>query len=152
MSEVSRLIWSHIMRVRELIHVFTEAIIQRGMHHDKSKMESPEIEVFEEYVPKLKNSTYGSDEYQRHLDMMKPTLAHHYANNPHHPEYYLNGVNGMTLIDLVEMFIDWKAASEQHDDGDLIKSIEYNAKRFDISPQLCRILENTARWYDEREK
>jgi len=140
------------MRVRELIHVFTEAIIQRGMHHDKSKMESPEIEVFEEYVPKLKNSTYGSDEYQRHLDMMKPTLAHHYANNPHHPEYYLNGVNGMTLIDLVEMFIDWKAASEQHDDGDLIKSIEYNAKRFDISPQLCRILENTARWYDEREK
>jgi hypothetical protein len=51
----------------------------------------------------------------------------------------------MTLIDLVEMLVDWKAASERHDDGNVLKSIEVNAKRFRISGQLTTILENTAK-------
>jgi hypothetical protein len=50
----------------------------------------------------------------------------------------------MNLIDLVEMLCDWKAASERHNDGNIRKSIEINASRFTISPQLVKILENTA--------
>ncbi len=51
----------------------------------------------------------------------------------------------MTLIDLIEMLVDWKAASERHNDGNILKSIEKNSSRFNMGVQLCRIFENTAK-------
>lgn len=108
-------------------------------------MEDPELEIFDEYTPKLKNSTYGSEEYMGFLTEMTVALDHHYSNNRHHPEYFENGVDGMTLIDLVEMLADWKAATERHADGDLNKSFEFQQKRFNLSDQLVSILRNTAK-------
>lgn len=55
------------------------------------------------------------------------------------------GVNGMTLLDLVEMFVDWKAATERHADGSLERSIKHNRERFAMSGQLSQIFENTRR-------
>jgi hypothetical protein len=46
-------------------------------------------------------------------------------------------------MDLMEMVADWKAASERHNDGNIMKSIEHNTGRFDIAPQLAQILKNT---------
>jgi len=54
-------------------------------------------------------------------------------------------VNEMNLLDLVEMLCDWKAATERHADGDMGKSLEHNANRFSIDPQLAGILKNTAK-------
>ena len=50
----------------------------------------------------------------------------------------------MNLLDLIEMFCDWSASSQRHHDGNIRKSIEVNADRFGMSPQLTRIFENTA--------
>jgi len=80
------------------------------------------------------------------LAELKPALDHHYSHNSHHPEHYENGIDDFTLADLVEMFFDWKAASERHNDGDVLKSIEINKQRFGLSEQLCKIFENTERW------
>jgi Family of unknown function (DUF5662) len=55
---------------------------------------------------------------------MKPALGHHYAANRHYLEHFANGVNDVTLVDLVEMLADWKAATERSDTGDLRKSLE----------------------------
>lgn len=77
---------------------------------------------------------------------LKPALDHHYANNMHHPEAHENGIDGMTLYDIVEMFLDWRAAVERHDDGDIMKSIEHNEKRFKINPQLSQIFRNTVKY------
>jgi hypothetical protein len=74
-------------------------------------------------------------------------LQHHYANNSHHPEFHADGVNGMTLVDLVEMLADWKAATERHADGDLAKSLDIQRDRFGLTAQLAQILENTARQF-----
>jgi hypothetical protein len=52
-------------------------------------------------------------------------------------------VDGMSLLDLVEMFCDWKAATERHADGSIEKSIQINKKRFELSDQLVSILEAT---------
>jgi formylmethanofuran dehydrogenase subunit E len=49
----------------------------------------------------------------------------------------------MTMIDLIEMLADWKAASERHDDGDIQESMKKNKKRFNIPPALMQILQNT---------
>lgn len=52
-------------------------------------------------------------------------------------------VDGFDLLDLVEMLCDWKAATERHNDGDIMRSIDINQKRFSMSPQLVSILRNT---------
>lgn len=134
----------HIERLRNLLNVCIVEFLKRGELHDQSKLQEPEVQLFTEFTPKLAGSTYGSSEYDSYREAMKPALDHHYANNRHHPEHHKNGINDMNLIDLVEMLCDWKAASERHNDGNIRKSIEINADRFGISPQLTKILENTA--------
>ena len=134
----------HIERLRNLINLCVVDLLRRGELHDQSKLVSPEVELFTEYTPKLAGCTYGSPEYEQFKKQMRPALEHHYANNRHHPEHHKDGVNDMNLLDFVEMLCDWKAASERHNDGNIRKSIEINADRFGISPQLVHILENTA--------
>lgn len=184
---------AHIARVDELLNMAADELRRRGSVHDQSKLADPEKALFDEYTPKLKDCTYGSDEYKAFLAGLKPALDHHYAHNSHHPEHYpwhcpacnwqgnsdsFNeapriapgvtaycprcsafsiiyetelmhkpslGVRGMDLFDLVEMFFDWKAATERMASGDIHKSIEINTKRFELSPQLASILSNTAK-------
>ncbi|MFF0831076.1 DUF5662 family protein [Brevibacillus sp. NPDC003359] len=133
----------HINQVREIMMVAASELLQRATVHDQSKLESPELEIFTEFTPKLKNSTYGSIEYRDFLMKMHDALKHHYAKNSHHPEHYVNGIDGMDLFDLLEMICDWKAAVMRHADGDIQKSLEINRARFQISDQLFRILKNT---------
>ena len=135
----------HIEQVRGNILEMVGNLIARAMEHDQSKLESPEVEIFTEYTPKLKNSTYGSDEYKGFLTGMGEALKHHYEHNSHHPEHYENGIKGMDLLDVVEMFCDWKAATMRHADGDIIKSIEHNKNRFKYSDDLEEIFKNTAK-------
>jgi hypothetical protein len=183
----------HIGRVRTLLNWCVLHLLTRGEVHDQSKLEPPEVSVFTEFTPKLKNSTYGSDEYKGFLQRMKPALDHHYAKNDHHPEFWrwncpiCNGqfdeaqhevspqgpndsgdrycpkccsngmlyesqlmlkpgasLNGMSLMSVMEMLADWKAASERHHDGCLMRSIEINTKRFNISEDVACLLRNTA--------
>lgn len=134
----------HIKRVAELLTGAAQELIIRANEHDNSKLVSPEKELFDEFTPKLAGCTYGSDQYKGYLNELKVALDHHYAKNSHHPEHYKNGVNGMDLFDLIEMFFDWKAATERHHDGNIFKSIQINKKRFELSDQLVSILENTA--------
>jgi hypothetical protein len=182
--------WQHINLVMKLLASAQIELMRRQFTHDRSKLVSPEVSTFVEFTPKLKTSTYGSDEYKSFLAAMKPALDNHYAHNRHHPEFFparepspeialaidtlfqsevfapdaqwryerlcelLEGlqaqhtspVNGMNLFDVLEMFIDWYAASQRHDDGDINKSIEINKERFSLSPQLVEIFKNTVPW------
>jgi hypothetical protein len=137
----------HSQRVGELMVAIAKEVLDRSTCHDRSKTLPPEVEVFDEFTPKLKNTTYGSDGYRGHLAAMGEGLKHHYAVNRHHPEHFADGVNDMTLADLVEMLADWKAATERHDDGSLSQSLEIQRERFGLSDQLAQILRNTARWF-----
>lgn len=139
----------HIERVRFYIRKFTDALTTRGVKHDSCKLESPEIEIFTEHTEALATTGYATPEYEAHIAVMKPALDHHYANSRHHPEHFNDGILGMNLIDLCEMFCDWKAATERHNDGNLLKSIQINAERFGYDDQLKRIFLNTAKLFDE---
>lgn len=135
---------AHIRRVQELVGQASNDLRIRGALHDASKLQEPEKSMFDAYTPKLRAMTYGSDEYKQCLAEMRQTaLAHHYEHNSHHPEHWPNGINDMSLLDMIEMLADWKAAGERHTDGSMAKSLEINRERFGISEQLFLVLLNT---------
>lgn len=144
----------HIWRVQEFIHQAVSNLQLRAINHDASKLEEPEKAAFDLLTPRLAEVEYGSEEYRSSLRELKPALEHHYEHNTHHPEHYEDGISGMSLLDLVEMLCDWRAASErtkQRADGDeylkrsFRDSLDYNMERFGIEPQLHSIIVNTAR-------
>jgi hypothetical protein len=136
---------AHINEVRSNISLVVKDLIDRANVHDKSKLESPEVEIFGDHTHKLGEVEYGSDEYNELLAEVQPAIDHHYSKNRHHPEHWPNSLNDMTLVDLLEMLCDWKAATGRNKNGNIRKSIEVNAERYKISPQLRKIFENTVR-------
>lgn len=135
----------HIHKVRAYLYQMIKELDNRAFLHDKSKLESPEQETFGKYTSELAKTEYGTPEYDALLAKVRPALEHHYANNRHHPQHWPNGIDDMTLIDLVEMLCDWKAATERIKDGNIRKSIDHNVQRFGLSPQLAKIFHNTVR-------
>jgi hypothetical protein len=137
----------HRFFVRMLMYEIAKDIMERADHHDDSKLLPPEKELFDEYTPKLKGCTYGSPEYNEFLKGLKQALDHHYAENRHHPEHFPEGMNGMNLVDMVELICDWFAATMRHDDGDINKSLQINKKRFNMDEQTVTLLKNTVDTY-----
>lgn len=135
----------HIQNVRHTIIHLIDKIMERALLHDQSKMQTGEVEYFDIFTSKLKDCTYGSEEYKQFLAELKPALDHHYAVSRHHPEHFQDGIRGMNLVDIVEMFCDWYAATKRHKDGDILRSIEINQERFGYSDDLKAVLENTFR-------
>lgn len=135
----------HISEVRDRLHAICDDLEDRASKHDRSKLEEPELSIFDEWSPKLKKLTYPSPEYDEAKAAMGGGLVHHYANNDHHPEHGDGTLGWMNLMQVMEMLCDWDAATKRHDDGDLLRSIEANAERFGYGDEIEALLINTAR-------
>ena len=133
----------HRARVQALMGELTWLLEARAAEHDLSKTNPPEVEAFNAVTDQLSGLEYGSPEYKDALRDLGPALDHHYAQNRHHPEWHAEGINGMTLLDLVELICDWAAAVERVHAGNLEKSVEINRERFGLTDQIVRIILNT---------
>lgn len=134
----------HIKAVAKNIENFVAYLEVRAIYHDASKFDEAEYKVRDRWIPVLRKTEYGSPEYDYVLLNMGDAIEHHHARNSHHPEHYKDGVAGMDLFDLVEMFCDWKAAAER--DGDKFNP-EPALRRYKVEPQLAQIIRNTVeRW------
>lgn len=138
----------HISKVQARIAEIQAALDERAALHDRSKLEEPEKSGYDQLVTRLADVQYGTDAYRAALAEGKPAIDHHYAVNSHHPEHWPNGVNDMSLLDVVEMLCDWKAASERTKQGSIASSLIHNKERFGLSDQLASILTNTVRELD----
>lgn len=142
----------HKAVVTVLLEGAIRALGERATMHDNSKLIEPELSGYAELVPKLQRTTFGSDEYHAVLKEMAPVIAHHNENNRHHPEHHALGVAGMNLIDVLEMAIDWYAAS-MRSSSSFEEGVEHNIKRFGLHPQLAAIIKATAplleKWAEE---
>jgi hypothetical protein len=137
--------YEHIDEVRKVLGGAIADLRHRSDQHDQSKLRPPEVEMFDEYTPKLRELEYGSEEYEATREAMGPALKHHYDHNDHHPEHFPNGVEDMDLMQITEMLCDWIAAGRRHaDGGDIHRSIEQNAERFGYGDELRKILHTTA--------
>ena len=130
-----------------LFKKYLNELLDRKANHDKTKLEYPEKQEFDKYNQKLKELTYGSDEYNQNLYILRNALCHHYRYNRHHPEHFGNGIYGMTIMDLTEMICDWKASSERQINGDIYDGIEKSSQRFNYDKRMVRVLSNTVDKY-----
>lgn len=133
----------HKLWVFYYLFVFCLRLFKRAIIHDLSKYSKYEAPYFIKVLPRLRGMTYGSEEYKKCLSEIKPAIEHHQKNNNHHPESNENLINGMSLLDVVEMFYDWKAATKRHNDGNILNSIEINAKRFNYDNTLKNIFRSS---------
>lgn len=138
----------HIGKVQARIHEFRGFLEGRAELHDASKLVQPEKAGYDQLATNLKDVVYGSDNYRAALKEAEETIRHHYAVNSHHPEHYKDGIAGMSLLDVVEMLCDWKAASERTKQGSIAQSLIHNKERFGIDDQLASILANTVKELD----
>lgn len=135
--------------------VFNDVIIpeleKRAEEHDQSKLTSPEKETYDEYIPLLKDTKFGTPEYNKLRDeMAKKGTKHHFDVNRHHPEHFKHGIKDMTLIDVLEMVCDWYAASQCSDTG-FLPGLKANKERFGMSDELETIIENTYKEYFKKD-
>lgn len=133
-----------MQRVSHLLGDAAIELIRRGQDHDLSKLQPVELEPLQrmqDLIEREGQAPYGSDEYKRRTSLLSGMLEHHYANNKHHPEHYDAGIDSMDLFDVLEMVLDWKAASERGVES--VVNVSASVKRFGISPQLESIIRNT---------
>jgi hypothetical protein len=79
----------HIDLVMRLLASAQIELMRRQFTHDRSKLDSPEWEMFEQITSKLEGLTYGSEEYEKQRqEMLGQALQHHYDHNRHHPEFF----------------------------------------------------------------
>jgi hypothetical protein len=136
----------HIARVRELLGDFAIEMIRRGNVHDASKfseVETGPLDAWQRITDAEGHAPFGSEAYKRQVAVLQPMLQHHYKHNSHHPEHYDNGIDGMDLFDLVEMFFDWKAASERG--NETVFELARACQIHNVGPQLQSIFVNTAK-------
>jgi hypothetical protein len=146
-KEVLRII-DHKERVANYIVHIAHELLNRSVNHDSTKLQKENIGPSLEGTKLLHGVEYGSEQYKETLKKIKPNIDNHYAHNSHHPEHYPNGINDMSIIDIIEMLCDWKAATARHPNGNMPESFEINQKRFNISPQLIKIFKNTLKYIE----
>lgn len=136
---------SNVLAHKALVGVYLTRVIalltRRAVEHDFSKFAPEEFGPYAKMLPRLEKTVYGTPENQACYDEVQPALEHHFAHNRHHPEHFPNGVNDMTLLDVLEMCCDWVAAS-QRTPGTPVR-LDLQRLRFQIDDQLYGIIVRT---------
>ena len=135
-------VWPHIQYVGMFIIRIIEELHVRLIKHDFSKLSRPEVKMFADAAERLQAAGGKTFAYRRASGEMGKALDVHYSNNRHHPEHHPNGIDDMTLVDLVEMLCDWKAVT-LGGEIDMEQFLEDAQKRFKLEPQTYNILANT---------
>jgi len=131
---------AHQTLVKQFLYEFAAALMKRADGHDQSKLQEPEKSMYDQWKPVLSELSFGSDAYKKALAQMGVGLKHHYEANRHHPEHFSNGIDGMNLADVVEMFCDWLAvamAKKSYIPFEVLRA------KYDLSAQLAQILFNS---------
>lgn len=124
----------HVRVVQFLLIELSQELERRAAGHDISKLALDEFGGFVEVNRIARTHPYGSQEYKDSLKDNK-TIELHFSRNRHHPEYHADGVDGMNLLDWVEMVVDWRAASLTYGNTDWNEVLEKQFERFKMTPE-----------------
>lgn len=171
-----RLVAEHIRRVQGHMHLVTTLLGMRAVIHDQSKYNPEELGLVLGKPSFDKYEYMSTEERAALAGVKESLKHHYKANSHHPEHFVtyecgacfkeypaeMNlhkcpdcgydileqplGVKGMSLLDLLEMACDWKAASETSGkNSSFAGSIEFGKERWKLSAEMVRILENTGR-------
>ena len=143
-SEYMDRIVLHKQSVKVGIQRIIDELADRAEKHDDDKFETEVFDSFYNALDKFINTKFGERNWELAMDEIGDSLFKHYSASPHHAQHYENGINGTNLLDLIEMMVDWKSASNSYGDSSFEESLRVQKKRFGIDDQLYGILTNTA--------
>lgn len=142
----------HIGKVGAGIAQVCGELATRAAQHDASKLLPPEKAVYDRVRPLLDATEYGSDDYRAATAQLGDAFVHHCEVNRHHPEHFGDeGVDGMNLVDVIEMVCDWRAASQRRPGVDVRDGLAHNFEKYGIGEQLAAVIVHTvdALWPSE---
>lgn len=136
-NEISTLvkIIQHINQVSHLLNELSRKLAARADVHDSSKFNPDEFTGFCQLDANRQHQKeeYGSKGYEdgiKNIDAVKL----HQSRNSHHPEYWPNGLSDMSLVDIIEMLVDWEIARQTRDtEQDINKTWQSRQQRFNLS-------------------
>lgn len=140
-------IYHHKFIVLKFMNNIIQELMLRAEQHDQSKFNEDEFKIILATAAEIQKHPYGTPEHEAVRQKYAKECAIHFSKNRHHPEHFKDGVEGMDLVDFLEMLCDWKAASLRNPDGNIEKSIRIGSEKYSIPPMLAKILLNTARNY-----
>ena len=135
------------MRHRDIVRKNFSNLIaklqERSIMHDLSKLQEDEFDGFVEADSAQLYKDFASKEYHTKLKENKG-IALHLSRNRHHPDMFPNGVSDMSFIDILEMVVDWKSASETYG-TDFIEGLKYSFERFNLDEKQRWLVELIAK-------
>lgn len=137
------LVLKHKEEVVVAMAKFAAEISYRAGVHDNSKFSADEFDINSEHVQHFNKYDFDTAEEKNLRELVGPAIIAHRKRNRHHPEHFENGIDGMNLIDLLEMLCDWQSASKRAKGDSLRKGLPILKEKYNISPQLLKIIENT---------
>ena len=131
---------THVYDFQEAINTICKALTTRAKTHDASKLKEPELTQYTEAAEKLEKFKPGSSDYLKIRDKYAIILSKHFTKNSHHPEHFKNGFNDMSILDLVDVLVDWKLDCG---DGDWNKFVDDRRDYYGMSDQVVQIFKNS---------
>ena len=121
-------------------------LIRRGHMHDQSKLSPSELDGFVEIHHIAREYPLGTPEYE--AAMRDATcIKEHFSNNSHHPEYH-EKTEDMGWLDLIEMVLDWKAASDTYGHKTVRECLDYQKERHSFSSDQWWLILQIVDWIE----
>jgi len=137
--------------VRLRLHRLVAELQRRAIAHDESKLTTDEILGFCRINRAAREHPYGSVEYNASMDSEKQPggcISLHFSRNSHHPEFH-GSADAMGFLDIIEMVIDWSAASATYGKTSLRDSLSKQRERFQFTDSQWWLIEQAVAWLEE---
>lgn len=132
----------HKTTVVQYLLYITEDLRHRAVVHDDSKLDQFEKDMYDALSKEYKHHKSKSNISEKSKMIIKRGLEHHYCLNNHHPEHFKNGINDMTLIDIIEMLCDWMTYADRCH-KDINEIIDYYQHKYNFSNEFKTLINNT---------
>ncbi len=160
--------------VRLALRRIADALAERGIVHDASKMLDDEFAGFSRINAAARVHKFGSPEYAEGMKRERSTIDLHFSRNRHHPErprligeaaekdrgmpddftyWAAHDAAAMTFLDVIEMVCDWWGARKGYDDPRPWRdTVELNLKQKGehLSDEQRWLAGQVASWLQER--
>ena len=134
----------HRMAVQHGLNSISSELEKRAIVHDESKFRLDEFDGFVRVNAAARKHEFGSDELKAVLKS-ETCVDLHKGRNAHHPEHH-DDIANMSFLDIIEMTIDWWAASVTYGQTKLKDSLPVLLGRYEFTEGQVWLIKQVVKW------